>query len=748
MASRTIVLRKAFSMARPVYPKTQRDGTVENLCGFSILDPYQWLEVGDDARVRAWAARQDELFTAHRAEWPETENWRSMIEELSTFGVCDPPMVRGSLMFITEQLRDDEQRRLVVVDDTGDRLVLVDPVETDPSRQTRLHTWWPSSEGERVAVQMEVAEQPASDIVVLDVRTGEVTDGPLPRARNTSLAWLPGGDAFYYVSRVPAEELAPGDQRLHRRVRLHRIGSPPESDPVVFGGADAPDCYYGLTISADGRHIAMTVADGPAPHNDVWIAELTDPQALRFVKTVDGRSIGAHVLPRFLPDNNLLLVTDHQAPCGRICTAPRHEADPSAWRTLVPEDTQAPLDDCLILDDPTLPHPLLLVARARHGVSTLTAHDLASGRPLTTVPLPGVGVATSLRTEFPHGRHLWFSYCDAATPAAVYRYHAATGKVEPEATSTASKPDSTISSHTVRYPASDGTEITMFLFTPSEELDGPRPALLYGYGSFGLTMRPLFSPMAAAWVHAGGTYAVACVRGGGEEGQHWHDAGRGPHKQQAISDFNDAASWLVRAGHTTPGQLAIYGMSGGGLLVTAAATQRPDLYAAVIADGPLCDMVRYERFGLGGTWTEEFGTATQPEQLQWLLTYSPYHHVTPGTAYPAFLLAGAVTDLQTGEAHVTKMCAALQHATSSDRPILMRREPDSAHSGSCASKERALATDILAFAGKYTGLSLDADQKTAGQHPGTLAAGQPAVAGPNGRSPRRVMRCMTRWVVP
>ncbi|MER6946026.1 prolyl oligopeptidase family serine peptidase [Nonomuraea sp. NPDC000554] len=694
-------------MARPIYPNAQRNGTVENLCGFSISDPYRWLEVSDDAHVRAWAAQQDELFIAHRAEWPETEKWRFMLERLSTFGVSDPPLVRGSLMFITEQLRDDEQRRLVVVDGTRDRRVLVDPVATDPSRQTRLHAWWPSREGERVAVQMEVAEQPASDIVVLDVRTGEVTDGPLPRARNTSLAWLPGGDAFYYVSRVPDEELAPGDQRLHRRVRLHRIGSPPETDPVVFGGADAPDCYYGLTISADGRHLAMTVADGPAPHNDVWIAELTDPQAPRFVKTVDGRSIRAHVLPRFLPDDSLLLVTDYQAPCGRVCTAPRHAVDPSAWRTLVPEDTQAPLDDCLILDDPTLPQPLLLVARARHGVSTLTAHDLASGRPLTTVPLPGVGVATSLQTEAPHGRHLWFSYCDAATPATVYRYHAAMGTVEPEATSTASKPDSTISSRTVRYPAGDGTEITLFLFTPSEEFDGPRPTLLYGYGSFGLTMRPLYSPMAAAWVHAGGIYAAACVRGGGEEGQQWHDAGRGPHKQQTISDFNDAASWLVRTGHTTPGQLAIYGMSGGGLLVTAAAMRRPDLYAAVIADGPLCDMVRYERFGLGGTWTDEFGTAAQPEQLQWLLAYSPYHHVTPGTAYPAFLLAGAVTDLQTGEAHVTKMCAALQHASSSERPVLMRREPDSAHAGSCASKERALATDILAFAGKYTGLSLE-----------------------------------------
>ncbi|MCW2898704.1 MAG: Prolyl oligopeptidase, partial [Streptosporangiaceae bacterium] len=349
--------------------------------------------------------------------------------------------------------------------------------------------------------------------------------------------------------------------------------------------------------------------------------------------------------------------------------------------------------------------PLLLVARDRHGTSTVTLHDLAGGRLLTCLPLPGAGVVSSLRTNIPHGHHAWFSYCDATTPPTIYRYDAISGKTEQETGATTAGHTPEIHSRSVRYHAGDGTEVTLFLFTPAEEHQGPRPTLLYGYGSFGMPMRPWFFPAAAAWVGAGGTYAVACVRGGGEAGQRWHDAGRGPHKHRAISDFNDAATWLIDTGRTTRDQLAIYGQSGGGLLVTAAATQRPDLYAAVIAEGPLCDMVRYEHFGLGCTWTDEFGTASQSEQLRWLLTYSPYHNITPGTPYPAFLLTGAVTDLQTGEAHVTKMCAALQHATSSDRPILMRREPDTAHAASPASTERALTADILAFAGKYTGLS-------------------------------------------
>jgi prolyl oligopeptidase len=693
-------------VARSSYPSARRGDVVEDLFGFPVADPYRWLEDGQDARVRAWAAAQDRLFRAHRALWPEVRSWASLLDQVSSFGVSEPPMVRGSVMFLAEQRREDEHQRLLVIDAAGNRRVLVDPVEIDPSGRSGLHAWWPSREGERVAVQMEVAEQPGSDITVLDARTGEAVDGPLPRARNTSLAWLPGGDAFYYVSRVPDEELAPGDMRLQRRVRLHRVGTPWQTDVVVFGGEDAPDHYYGLAISPDGGHLAITAMAGPASHNDVYVAELIDPEAPHFVKVVDGRTTRARVLPRFLADNDLLLVTDYQAPCGRICVANRHSTDPEQWRTLVAEDSEAPLDGCVVLDDPALPRPLLLVARAPHGISVVTLHDLVSGVPLSCLPLPGAGVVSSLRTSTPRGRHAWFSYCDATTPPTIYRYDAISGKAEQETGATMAGQAPGIRSRGVRFPARDGTEVTLFLFTPAGEHEGPRPTLLYGYGSFGMPMRPWFVPMAAAWVSAGGTYAIACVRGGGEAGQHWHDAGRGPHKHQAISDFNDAAAWLIDTGRTTPDQLAIYGQSGGGLLVTAAATQRPDLYAAVIAAGPLCDMVRYEHFGLGRTWTEEFGTSSEPEQLQWLLAYSPYHNITPGTSYPAFLLTGAVTDLQTGEAHVTKMCAALQHATGSDRPILMRREPDTAHAASPASKERALTADILAFAGKYAGLSL------------------------------------------
>jgi prolyl oligopeptidase len=240
--------------------------------------------------------------------------------------------------------------------------------------------------------------------------------------------------------------------------------------------------------------------------------------------------------------------------------------------------------------------------------------------------------------------------------------------------------------------------------------DRPRPAILTGYGGFDISLTPAFSPNTLAWVSAGGVYAVANLRGGSEEGEQWHRAGMLEHKQNVFDDFHAAAETLIGDGWTTPGQLAISGGSNGGLLVGAALTQRPELYAAVVCSAPLLDMVRYERFGLGQTWNVEYGTAADPEQLGWLLAYSPYHHVVAGTAYPAVLFTVFTSDTRVDSVHAYKMCAALQYATSSspeDRPVLLRAEGQVGHGARAVSRSAELAGDTLAFAARYTGLVLE-----------------------------------------
>jgi prolyl oligopeptidase len=262
----------------------------------------------------------------------------------------------------------------------------------------------------------------------------------------------------------------------------------------------------------------------------------------------------------------------------------------------------------------------------------------------------------------------------------------------------------------VTYESKDGTPVRMLVISGTEHPPGTtRPAILYGYGGFGVSMTPGYSANILSWVEAGGVYAIASLRGGAEEGEQWHRAGMREHKQCVFDDFYAAAEWLISAGYTTPQQLAIWGGSNGGLLVGAAVTQRPDLYAAAICSAPLLDMVRYERFGLGELWTDEFGSATDPGQLGWLLGYSPYHHVQDGAAYPAVLFTVFDSDSRVDPLHARKMCAALQHANSTPPvdgdapPVLMRRESSAGHGARAVSRSVSLAADTLAFAAFYTG---------------------------------------------
>jgi prolyl oligopeptidase len=275
----------------------------------------------------------------------------------------------------------------------------------------------------------------------------------------------------------------------------------------------------------------------------------------------------------------------------------------------------------------------------------------------------------------------------------------------------------------VTYESKDGTPVRMLIVSAAGTGAGAagadadarpprpaRPAILYGYGGFGVSLTPAYSASILAWVEAGGVYAIASLRGGGEEGEAWHRAGMREHKQDVFDDFYAAAERLFADGWTTPRQLAISGGSNGGLLVGAAITQRPDLCAAAICSAPLLDMVRYERFGLGETWNDEYGTAADPEQLGWLLGYSPYHHVRDGTSYPAVLFTVFDSDTRVDPMHARKMCAALQHAATTapgaragDRPVLLRCETSAGHGARAVSRSVSLAADTLAFAAFHTG---------------------------------------------
>jgi prolyl oligopeptidase len=414
--------------------------------------------------------------------------------------------------------------------------------------------------------------------------------------------------------------------------------------------------------------------------------------------------------PRVGRDGKLYVFTDLDAPRGRICVADPSAPGPAGWRDLVVEDPSAVLRSYAILDGPELARPVLVVSRTRHAISEVSVHDLATGEFLRALELPGIGTVGGVGERPEGGHEAWFGYTDYTTPAVVLRYDAMAGTLDTWAAppGAADQPPA-VTARQVTYHSKDGTPVRMVIIEPPSETrprSEARSCILYGYGGFDISQTPGYSANILAWVETGGVYAVAGLRGGSEEGEEWHRAGMLDRKQNVFDDFHAAAEYLIETGVTARDRLAVWGGSNGGLLVGAAVTQRPDLFAAAVCSAPLLDMVRYERFKIGETWNVEFGSADKPEELGWLLGYSPYHHVRDGVEYPAVLFTVFGNDTRVDPLHGYKMCAALQHATASGRPVLLRAEGQVGHGQRAVSLMAAQAGDCLAFVAHETGLSM------------------------------------------
>jgi len=635
---------------------------VEDMHGHQVADPYRWLEDASSAPTRRWLAEENARWRAHAAALPGRERLHEAVRRRSAVGMVTAPRWRGDRQFFLKQEPGQEHPVLYVSELDSAPRVLVDPTALDRSGRIALDAWQPSGDGNRLAYQISHGGTENSVLHVLDVSTGEPLDEPIRGCRYSPVAWLPGAERFVYVR--------------DRRVWQHEVGKPVEQDLAMSDRTGS----FGLDIDEDGRWLVLAEGGG------LWLADL-GTGALRTVhEGPDSRAIA-------MPHKDLLLiVTDRDAPRGRVCVA--DPAEPQQWRELIPEDPEAVLSGLAILDG------MLVVSRIRHTIGEISLHDLSTGEPLGEVPSPGAGSLGSVST---HGRSAWFGYTDSVTPGAVYRYDADTR----ETTLWAGTPGLTVPgvvSRQLTATSADGTPVRVLVL--AKPGSGPRPAVLYGYGGFGVPLTPSYSSYILAWVEAGGVFASAQVRGGGEEGEQWHRDGMLDRKQNVFDDFVSAAEHLIADGWTTPEQLGICGESNGGLLVAGALTQRPELFAAAVCSAPVLDMVRYEQFGLGPQWREEYGSAADPEQLAWLLGYSPYHRVREGVAYPAVLFTTFGGDTRVDPMHARKMCAALQWATTSERPVVLRHEPDVGHGASPAGRAERLAGDMLAFLAQHTGLAL------------------------------------------
>ncbi|MBN6058016.1 S9 family peptidase [Nonomuraea sp. RK-328] len=684
-------------MTREPYPTARRAETADVLHETPVPDPYRWLEDPDSPETQGWLLAQADLFKRESGQ----QRFRERIGELLRSGSVGTPAWRGGRAFFSRRTPDQEHAVYYVAEPDGTERALIDPMALDPSGLTTLDAVQPDKEGRLLAYQISVGGTEESVLYVIDVATGTRVEGPIDRCRYSPVAWLPGGEAFYYVRRLPSTEVPENESQFHRRVYLHRVGTSTEDDVMIFGQGLKMTNYYGVSVSRDGRWLQVSAHEGTAPRNDLWVADLTASPPERPELVVVQEGVDAQTGLTFGRDGLLYVHTDRDAPRARVCVTDPATPGAGGWRDLIPEDPEAVLSDFAILDD--LERPVMLVSWTRHAISEISVHDLATGERLGEVPTPGLGSIGGLSERPEGGFEAWFGYTDNTTPPTIQRYDARTGETTLWAASPGAVEVPEVRTSQEVYRSKDGTEVRMLVISPVDA-EGPRPTILYGYGGFGLSMTPGYSASILAWVEAGGVYAIANLRGGGEEGEDWHRAGMLAHKQNVFDDFHAAAEHLVATGVTTREQLAISGGSNGGLLVGAALTQRPDLYAAVACSAPLLDMVRYELFGLGATWNVEYGSAEDPEQFGWLRSYSPYHHVREGVEYPAVLFTVFQSDTRVHPLHAWKMCAALQHASASDRPILLRNEAEVGHGARSVSRSVDLSADTLTFLARHTGL--------------------------------------------
>lgn len=651
--------------ARLSYPSSRAEAIVDTLHGVPVPDPYRWLEIGESAQVQAWVEAQNALTRAFLDSLPARRAIHDRLQELLSIGTISAPVARGGRYFFEKREGLQNQAVLYVRSGlAGQTRPLLDPNQLSAEGTTALDWWYVSRDGRRVAYGLSEDGSEMSTLRVRDADNGRELPDVIPDTRGCSLEWTREGDGFYYT-RYPGGEEGSEEGTYRRRVYFHALGTDPAGDPLVFGeGLELTD-WTNVDLSPDGRHLLATVYKS-STRSDLYVRDLLDGE--RFVPIIRGE---AALFTGEIVGDTIYITTNWKAPKQRVLRAALCDAGPDSWREIIPEGEDA-------LQSATIVGRRILAEYLNDASSRLRLFDL-EGHRLAEVPLPAIGTVYGIDGVW-DGQEAFFGFHSYFVPPAAYRFDLPRGTVEEFERISFPFDPSGYEIERVRFASKDGALIPMFVVHKRGLVrDGRNPVVLAGYGGFNVSMTPTFARNSFLWLESGGVYAVPNLRGGGEFGEGWHQAGMLGRKQSTFDDFLAAAEWLIAEGYTSPERLAIWGGSNGGLLVGAAITQRPDLFRAAVCDVPLLDMVRYERFRVARLWTSEYGSSSDPDQFRFLFAYSPYHHVRGGEAYPAVLFTAAESDARVDPLHARKMTARLQGATASERPVLLRQETEAGH---------------------------------------------------------------------
>jgi prolyl oligopeptidase len=676
----------------------RRADTVEEIHGVKVSDPYRWLEDGDSPDVKGWTADQNARTRTLLDAIPGRDALRERVQTLLQIGRVSPPAVRRpahgpALYFHTKRVGDQNQPILLVREGvSGSDRALIDPTKLSADVTTALDWWFPSRDGSLVAYGLSKDGSEDSTLHVRDVKTGAELPDVIPGTRYCAAAWVPDGKGFYYT-RYPEPGTVPqGEEAYHRKVFFHVLGADWRKDKLVLERATKED-FPSITLSPGGRWLVATVQLG-WDRNEILVRDRSRGDAATWVTVTHG----AHALYDAIPrDERLFLHTNDGASKYRLFSVEYDHPDRALWREVIPEGKDK-LDDVNILRGE-------IIGTFLHDASSRVERFAMNGKSKGAIALPSIGSAAV--TAPWDGDEAFLAFESYVEPPQVLHFDARTAKLTPWDRVGEGFHASDVEVTTKLATSKDGTKIPMFVVAKKGiALDGSNPTLLWGYGGFNVNQTPAFSTRAMTIVEHGGVFVSAVLRGGGEFGEAWHQAGMLANKQNVFDDFTACAEELIAEKITSPEKLGIIGGSNGGLLVAAAITQHPELYRVALALVPLTDMIRYPRFRMARFWIPEYGDPEKSDEFQWLYAYSPYHHVKDGTRYPATLFATAESDARVDPMHARKMAARLQEAQGdSTRPILIRVEENAGHGdGKPMSKVVDETVDELGFAFQQLGI--------------------------------------------
>ena len=682
------------------YPQTRTVDLIETQFGENVADPYRWLEgdVRTESEVADWVTRENTVTQGYLGTLGQRGWFGQRIRSLMDYERFGLPQKAGKFYFYTRNSGLQNQSQLFVRKGLGGApRLLIDPNLWAKDGATALDDWQPSKTGKLLAYSVQDGGTDWRSIRVLDSVTGKVLGDEIKWAKFTGISWI--GDKGFLYSRFPAPIDGQAYQQLNKNqeVRFHRIGTPQAADQLVYATPDKPNLSHGAQVTHDGRWMVITSAQGTDNKNAVHLIRLTGRPGWAARSLIDGLDNDWRLIEGM--GDTLYFMTNKGAPKLKVVRVNVAAAKPQ-FTDIIPERAE-------VLERAQIVGTRLILSYLKDAASTAEVVSL-DGQPVQRIELNAIGTASGFGGQ-PGDPETFFSFTSFNQPSAIYRYDAASGKstlfAQPKLTF---DPGNYVIEQRF-YPSKDGTKIPLFLVRRKDVAmaNKPVPTLLYGYGGFDISLTPGFSATRMAWLEAGGAFAMANLRGGGEYGKAWHDAGRLNNKQNVFDDFITAGEYLIAQGVTPKGGLAVQGGSNGGLLIGAVVNQRPDLFAAGNAAVGVMDMLRFDRFTAGRYWVDDYGYPSKEADWRVLRAYSPYHNIRLGVAYPALLVTTADTDDRVVPGHSFKYVAALQAADPAGKPHLIRIETRAGHgAGKPTDKVVAEGADVLAFLAQWTGLAV------------------------------------------